>query len=795
MSRKGRPAIVGREAEIAALRRFVRDIAISPGALIISGEPGAGKTVLWDEAVDAARRRSLQVLSARPTPAETGDPFAALADLLADLLNDLGDAPLTGLEGAPRRALEVALLRVEPSGHALEPRAVATAVRHVLVQAAEAGPVLVAIDDVHWLDTASARALTFALRRLGSRPVGVLLAVRADHRLPVPLGLDRAFDGDRLTHLELGPLADRHLDLILSERLLAGLPPDVLVRVRDATHGNPFFALELGSAILARPGPLQPDEPLHVPPSLRLVLQERLDGLSPHAADAILTAAALPRPTRDLVHRAGTGPDGDADGLGELMRAGLVESDGERVTLVHPLLGALVYDEAPPDRRRRLHADLAGRASDPEERARHLALASRHPDEGVARALDEAAHRARARGAPEVAAGLADQALRCTPPNSPEARLRRSFEAADHHFAAGGLARAHHLLADIVAGAPRGVARARALHRLGELQAQTVGFPAADSLFTEALAEAGDDRPLRIELLCDLAFARLLAGDLGGAAEYADVALELAGGVGDEASTFPSLAPLVCVALCDFLRGYGVRSDLLERAMRIADRTVREAVVVRPGYLHLPHIPAAILKWADDLNGARARYALASHRTGERGDESWRPWLLYQMSELECWAGNWELAADLSRRAHESAERTGQAGVAGFVLYARALVAAHRGDVEDAQRLAEEGVAAAQAAGTLTAAILNQTVLGYIALVQGNHHGALAQLVPVRRTLAAIGLADPGVIRCLPDEIEAHLALGDLDQAEALLDGLNRQAAATGRASALAAGARGQGLL
>ncbi|MGH9003807.1 MAG: hypothetical protein ACRDYV_11825, partial [Acidimicrobiia bacterium] len=409
-------------------------------------------------------------------------------------------------------------------------------------------------------------------------------------------------------------------------------------------------------------------------------------------------------------------------------------------------------------------------------------------------ALDEAARRARARGAPDAAAALADQAVRCTPVEASEARFRRSLDAVDDHFAAGAIVRAGELLAELETAAPRGAPRARVLQRLGEIQAQSVGFPGATRLFADALAEAGDNRLLRIELLCDLAYAQLLSGDIAGAAGRAGAALDLVDAP-DAVATPTLLTPLVMTALCDFLLGRGIRPGRLEQAIGLEERSAREAVALRPGYLHLPHIPATILKWADDLDAARARYAMAYNRTGELGEESWRPWLLYQMSELECWAGNWDEAARLAGQAHETAERTGQLGVVGFVLYARALVTAHRGEVDDATRLADEGMAAADAAGAIPAVELNRSVLGALALAQGHHHVALGHLGPVREALEAMGLADPGVIRCLPDEIEAHLGLGNLDEAEVLLERLTERAGATGRAWALAAAARGRGIL
>jgi DNA-binding CsgD family transcriptional regulator len=218
-------------------------------------------------------------------------------------------------------------------------------------------------------------------------------------------------------------------------------------------------------------------------------------------------------------------------------------------------------------------------------------------------------------------------------------------------------------------------------------------------------------------------------------------------------------------------------------------------VALRPGYLHLPHVPATILKWSDDLAGARSRFGLAHARTDELGDESWLPWLLYHMAELECWAGDWDQAAAYATDAREAAERTGQKGVLGFTLYAVALVAALRGDVESARRSAEEGLVACEAAAIVTAAQLNRSVLGFLALSLGDPAGAHAQLAPALQALSTMGLVDTGVVRCLPDEIEALVALGDLDQAAALADRLVEQGMAFGRASALATGARAHALL
>ena len=167
-------AIVGREAELTVLDRLLGPEG-SAQVLVLTGGPGIGKTTLWDAAVELGRERGRRVLAARASGADTRLSFATLIDLF----DGIGDAELSALPPPQRRALEVALYRAEPTDTPPEPHAIALGVLNVLRSLAPHQPLLVAVDDVQWLDRASEDALAFAARRLGAEPVSFLLAAPA----------------------------------------------------------------------------------------------------------------------------------------------------------------------------------------------------------------------------------------------------------------------------------------------------------------------------------------------------------------------------------------------------------------------------------------------------------------------------------------------------------------------------------------------------------------------------------------------------------------------------------------
>ena len=165
--------VIGREAELAVLSDFA-GIGARNRALVLAGEAGIGKTTLWEAGIELARDRGLRVLLARPSGAEAGLSFAALIDLFEGV--DVG--ALAGVPAPQRAALEVALLRAEPSRVPREPHAIALGVLNALRALAVDEPLVVAVDDFPWLDAPSEGALVFAVRRLQGAPVGLLLARR-----------------------------------------------------------------------------------------------------------------------------------------------------------------------------------------------------------------------------------------------------------------------------------------------------------------------------------------------------------------------------------------------------------------------------------------------------------------------------------------------------------------------------------------------------------------------------------------------------------------------------------------
>ena len=774
--------VVGRGSEIGSVYEFLDAVPAGASALLLGGEIGIGKTTLWREGVTAAQQRHQRVLSCRPVEAEIALPFAALGDLL----EGVGEHVLARLPEPQREALEVALLRAEVQGGGPLPgRAVALAVLGVFRGLAEEAPLVVAIDDVQWLDASSADALAFAARRLRDEPIGFLLAQRAGSGDAFPLGLEAALDSGRVARLLLSPLDLPALDRLLRAHLERQFLRPTLVELQRVSGGNPFFALELGRALLAREAPLVAGDALPVPATLQELLRERLAGLPARAHDLALVVSALSRPTVQLVAAAAGRERGPA-ALEKVATAGIVEVVGERIRFTHPLLASVVYTEAPPSRRRALHARLAEIVDDPDERARHLALAATGPDPEVAAALDDAARRARARGAAQSAAELWERARRLTPADDPAA-WRRSVEAGECHFEAGDTDRARVLLEDVAARLPPGPERATALARLAWIRAFAEGFHVGADLFRAALAEVGDDVASRIEIERGLAWSVHEIGDVAAAEPHARAALAMAERLAEPALLAPALADM---AFFETVRGRGIPTPMIERALELDSRDEWRPILGRPAW-----IQGMLLEWAGDLHGARSVLNALRQSALARGDEHSLTYLAFHLGRVECLAGNWEHAARYAEECFETMAQTGQEDERPFALTIKALVDAHLGRVAEARAATDEGLPLALEVGVLPAHLEMLGIRGFLEHSLGDAGEAHRFLGPLPQAVAEAGFGEPALFRFHGDAIENLLALGDLEAAAALLGELEGQGRALERIWALTISSRCRGLL
>ena len=685
---EGVAGIVGRESELKALTEFVTP-AGSGTALVLRGSPGVGKTTLWQAGRDVARDRGMRVLSAKPNSAETSLSFAGLTDLLDGIEPDV----LDGLPAPQRRGLEVALLRADPAGEAVAPRAMAFGLLNLLRQVAAGRPLLVAVDDLQWLDQPTAEILAFAVRRLHGPAVRFLFAARTGSSSAVERALAPA--GPQI--LEVGPLSVGAMRRMLSDRLGLALPRYVLRQVFETTLGYPLFALEVGRTLAERGVPALGQE-LPVPDTVEELLGKRVSRLA-DLVRRLLLALALGGDLDWYQLTTLAGPAVVEDALA----AGVVVADGARARAAHPLLAAAARKHSAPAECRACHLELAGVIVEGDRRARHLALGTPYPSEELARVIAAGAATAAARGAARGAAELGEHALRLTPPEDAE-RVERLLRLAGYLERAGERQRLTDLLTPELSSLPEGGPRVRALLLLSEGSAVCSYFDMAP-YFDRALAECGNAPSLRAEVLARKALSTAAEGveRLAEAEAWATQALR------DAASAGPEAERLALRALggSRCLRGHPV-DDLCERFAAASDAT--SSVIDSPE-------PLAGLRfaWRGEVERARAILSEFLSVADERGEEVGYAWLRLNMCELELRTARWDAAARLLDEWGESDDQ--QSLITPTYQRCRALLAAGRGEAQAAGQWGAPALADAQALGYRWQVLEASRALGMAALL------------------------------------------------------------------------------
>jgi DNA-binding CsgD family transcriptional regulator len=765
------PAAVGRDAELAEVDLFLTQVGRTSCALALEGDAGIGKTTIWQEATDRASGAGMQVLACRPAAAEAKLSFSGLSDMLTGVQ----ETAFRALPALQRGALEVALLRAAPEGPGLDARVVATALLTLVRELARQGPVLLALDDSQWLDGPTAGVLTFAIRRLDSEPVGVLCASRPG---AAGTGLLDSVEGHRVRRVRVGPLALGALGQVIAERLGRSLPRPVLARVAQASRGNPFYALEIARLVIDDAGAA--DARLPVPDDVRTLAESRVAELPPATQRALLRAAVLAEPTTRAI---------DAAPLAPAEERGIVRIDERgRITFVHPLFAAAISASASAAQRRAAHRAAAEQAADPEQRARHLAYSADRTDPAVAAELDAAAELADSRGAPDAAAELIELALERTPARDGDRRAERLLRAAGLHLDAGGARRAGELLGQLLGSATSDRVRAHGLRLRATMESRTHGFGTAIATSREALVAAAGEPSLAAAIDLDAAFYLVGIGDVGDGLRHAEAAVgraELPGG--DRGVLADALA---VASMVSFLNGDGLATERLERSLRLEVPDRRRLAFSSPRL-----IAGLLLLWTG--RGREAVDTLEALRAErrERGVESDIPTSALYLAWAYLWLGETDRAAEVASSDSAAAALLGDPGLSALVLSASALVNAQRGDIEAARQQANLALARLGELQWWTGTVFPRWALGFGELSAGDPAAAHAALEPLTEMLPSLGLADPIGLVFLPDEIEALVALGELARAQPLIELLRRLGIAHDRPWAIAAAARGRGIL
>ena len=764
--------LAGRVRERAELERAVTDARLgSSRVLVISGEPGIGKTSLLRYAAELGRSDGMELLTARGIESEAEVPFGGLLELLRPALDELDRIPAAQAE-ALRSALDL--------GPTVERDrfVIGAATLNLLSARSERAPLLVLVDDAHWLDDSSLSAILFAARRLLVDPVAVVFAVRS--------GEASALEAAGLPELPLAGL-DAQAAAELVARHAGAQPSEVVEHLARVTGGNPLALVELApAATQLEPGPA--GTPLELETSVEAAYGRRIAGLPEPSVRALALAAA--DDSRDLaaVGSAAAELGLSLSDLEPAEQAALVSIAYGALTWRHQLVRAAAYRAVPPVERRAMHAALARALpdADADRRAWHLAAAALGPDEEVAAALEEAARRARSRSAYAAAASAAERAAKLTPDEAP--RARRLFAAAEAAWLGGQAPRALAALeeASALSPEPRLEAqiqhlRAQALIRGGDVMAGHDVLVKAAGLVEEL------DREQAVVMLAEAAEACVYAGRPQAMLPPARRAHELlADGAGERERFFANLA----LGTALIYAGEGDEGARLVRdavaVLEASDMLSSEprtlsAAALGPLWLREADVGASLIERA--IEAARAQGALGA-----------LPFALALAGRDAAASDRWAVGRALYEESIALARETDQAMPLCAALCWKASLQARQGEEELSRAAADEALALSRRHGLSFFTVWALDALGELDLGLGRLGPAVERLEEKRRTLAELGISDPDLSPA-PELVEASVRGGDVPDVEATLDDFARTAEAKGQPWALARLARARGLL
>jgi DNA-binding CsgD family transcriptional regulator/tetratricopeptide (TPR) repeat protein len=760
--------VVGRSYESQAITGFLESAGTQPSALLIEGEAGVGKSTLWLAAIEKAGDRGFHTLSAGAPQAESVLEYGAVADLLADLAPEV----FNGLPDVQKAVIDRVLLRADSEPLPGDWELISEALMFIIQRLSTSAPVLVAVDDLQWLDHSSRAVIDHMAWRLPPRAALLGTARPETDGASATAWLAVALS-NRLTRLRVDPMCMGDLHKLLFARLGKWVPRPTMRRIAEISAGNPFYALELARGVACGSGGEH-----SLPRSLANLVSERVGDLSPDARQVLLAAACAPDPTVELLARAiGASVERTVELLGHAERQKIVVIDGNRVRYSHPLLARGVYTSSPPAQRRQIHSALADILTQPELKVRHLALAASSHDPELLRALDGAADTARARGAPADAAELLDLAIKLGG-DTPSRRTR----SAENHLRSGDPLRAGEVLAPTIEQLSSGPERAVALNVLAGAHMVHSDISEAAHLFKRAADDSEGDPSTMIHTLLALAFTQSIAGDYDGALQISRRAVNEAEKLGVPALQSQALANYVTINALD---GNGIDESALSRALELEDPELDVSVV-----FHASAARAQALAWTGRLDEARAELMGLRQRCVKHGADSDLIFVSVHTAMAEIWRGRFADAAQAADEAVQLAEQLGGEHLVSIAKTMRAAAAAFAGREDGARSDIAGAVAAAERSGMQGLASRPASIQGFLEVSLGNYAAAATALEQCCRQFPDTPGTEIVTASFIPDAVEALVALGRCDEAEPMIKALEHNGRVFNRRWMLAIGAR-----
>lgn len=763
--------LAGREAQRSAIANLIADARDGrSGVIALVGEPGIGKSALLEYGAELAD--GMNVLRARGVQSEARIPFAGLSELLRPALAHLDKIPY------PQAAALEGALGLVPA-RAEDRFATGAATLSLLAAHAEEQPLLVVIDDVHWIDGSSADALAFAFRRLIADRVAVLLAARD--------GEPSLLDDCDLPCVYLEGLDAQACATVLNDA--AGpMPCDLIDRLHRHTGGNPLALIEAAGEIekFRHGAPL--DVPLPLVPRVSDVYVARTRALNGPCRTVLLLASASDISELTTIDRAARLLKLDIADLAAAEDAGLVEISSGSIQFRHPLMRSAVYNDATPQQRRQVHRALAAVLpdADPDRRAWHLALAAIGPDDTACSALEQAAVRGRKRSAYEEAFRAFERAGQLSPEEPRQARLL--YQAADAAWAAGLPTEANDLLRQAANHAERDDLVIAIEHLRGHIAARLGPVSEGLSILTAAGERAlRTDPEVAVVILAEAINAAFYAGDAETMRSAAERIATIEGHlVTDHTRFFATMAQGMALTFSSHTaRG----AALLRQGVQLAARDINEAddpkwlawAAMGPLWLREGEMGRSLIDRATDVARSRAAMGVLPYLLGH---------IAIEHAATDRWSEAEATFHEVLRLTRDTHQRTDRSAA----LARLAWLEARLGKDQDCMDHADESLRLADSLGLILCKVWALAAMGELHLANGRTAEAIALLEEQESFLRLAGIADVDLSPA-PELVELYLRQGVADRAATLAADYQREATEKGQPWALARAARSRGLL